>query len=58
MDYNKEYVLKFHVTNGGAVYLTDNDYFFDAKIVIRVDGGIELLKCEIEEKENENVTRN
>ena len=47
------YVLFKHVTDGGAIYLTDNHDFFEAKIVIRLDGGVELICCNIEE-ENEN----
>lgn len=44
-----EYKLFIHKTDGGAVYLTDNDDFFEAKIIIRLGGGAELLRCEIEE---------
>ena len=36
-----------HVTSGGAVYLTDNHSFADANIIIRLDGGAELYKCEV-----------
>lgn len=46
------YVLFTHVTDGGAIYLTDNHSFADAKIVIRIDGGAELLRCEIDNEEN------
>jgi hypothetical protein len=45
-----EYVLFLHVTDGGAKYLVDNDNFALAKIVIRIDGDIELVKCEIGEQ--------
>lgn len=48
----EEYTLFLHVTDGGARYLTDNHNFSEAKIVIRLDGGAELLRCEINE-ENE-----
>lgn len=47
-----EYTLYLHVTDGGAIYLVDNHSFAEAKIVIRLDGGAELLRCEID-KENE-----
>ena len=46
-----EYILFLHITDGGAMYLVDNDNFFEAKIIIRIDGGAELLKCEISEEE-------
>jgi len=36
-----------HTTSGGAIYLTDNHNFSKAKIVIRLDGGAELIRCEI-----------
>jgi hypothetical protein len=49
----EEYVLFLHITGGGAIYLTDNHDFSLAKIVIRIDGGAELLLCEIE-VEDEN----
>jgi hypothetical protein len=45
-----EYKLFLHVTDGGAIYLTDNHNFANAKIIIRIDGGAELIICEIEEK--------
>lgn len=51
----ESYVLFTHVTDGGAIYLTDNHLFADAKIVIRIDGDAELLRCEIDNEENENV---
>ena len=31
-----------HVTDGGAVYLTDNHRFADANIIIRIDGEPEV----------------
>jgi len=37
-----------HVTDGGATYLTDNHSFADADIIIRIDGGAELVKCNTE----------
>jgi hypothetical protein len=40
------YTLFRHITDGGAEYLTDNHMFADAKIVIRLDGGAELVTCE------------
>ena len=45
----EEYTLFLHITDGGAIYLTDNHYFGDAKIIIRIDGGAELLLCDIED---------
>lgn len=39
--------LHRHVTDGGAVYLTDNHSFAKAKIIIRLDGGAELFRCDI-----------
>lgn len=43
-------ILFIHRTDGGAVYLVDNDNFGLATIIIRLDGIVpELLKCEIEE---------
>lgn len=42
-----EYVtLLKHRTSGGAIYLTDNEHFQDANIIIRLDGGAELIKCD------------
>ncbi len=41
-------LLHRHTTDGGAVYLTDNHRFADAKIIIRLDGGAEMLGCKIE----------
>lgn len=40
-----------HVTSGGAVYLTDNHRFADATIIIRLDGGAELVGCKVTEDE-------
>lgn len=51
----ESYVLFTHVTDGGAIYLTDSHLFAYAKIIIRIDGGAELLRCEIDNEENENV---
>jgi hypothetical protein len=34
-----------HTTDGGAVYLQDAPRVGDATIVIRLDGGAELLRC-------------
>ncbi len=34
-----------HVTTGGAVYLTDDHDFAAASVVIRLDGGPELIRC-------------
>ena len=48
MKYGDEIVLFLHITGDGAVYLTDNHNFADAKIIIRVDGGAELMKCNID----------
>ena len=42
-----------HVTDGGAVYLTDNHNFAEAKIIIRLDGGAELVRCDVKEYEDE-----
>lgn len=39
--------LHRHVTTGGAVYLTDNHMFSEAKIVIRLDGKPELSVCKL-----------
>lgn len=33
-----EFELYRHVTSGGAIYLTDNHAFANAKIIIRLDG--------------------
>jgi len=54
----KKIELKIHKTDGGAVYLTDNDMFTNSKIIIRLDGGKpELIRCDmlgnIEDYENE-----
>jgi hypothetical protein len=40
------YTLFRHVTAGGAEYLTDNHMFADATLIIRLDGGAELVSCE------------
>jgi hypothetical protein len=40
------YTLFRHVTAGGAEYLTDNHMFADATLIIRLDGGAELVTCE------------
>jgi len=47
------YVLFPHIKDGGAVYLTDNDTFGLANIIIRIDGGVELLKCDIDSESDE-----
>lgn len=39
-----------HVTDGGATYLTDNHKFKDADIIIRIDGGAELIRCNTDTK--------
>lgn len=46
-----EITMYVHVTSGGAIYLTDNHSFSEANIIIRLDGGAELLRCDIEVKE-------
>lgn len=38
-------ILLTHVTDGGAVYLTDNHNLADAKIIIRLDDGARLERC-------------
>ena len=44
--------LFLHVTDGGAVYLVDNDKFADAKIIIRLDGDEpELIRCYVSPEE-------
>jgi hypothetical protein len=40
-------ILHRHVTSGGAIYLTDNHNFSKATIVIRLDGGAELIRCDV-----------
>ena len=45
-----EITLFTHVTDGGATYLVDNDSFALAKIIIRLDGGPELIRCITEEE--------
>lgn len=45
----QEVKLYRHVTDGGAVYLLDSTTgFANATIIIRLDGGAELVKCDIE----------
>jgi hypothetical protein len=44
--------LFLHITDGGAQYLVDNDNFALAKIIIRLDGGAVLHKCEIDTVSN------
>lgn len=39
-----------HVTDGGATYLTDNHKFANADIIIRIDGGAELIRCNTDTK--------
>ena len=39
----KQIILFKHITDGGAIYLTDNHNFAKATIVIRLDGGAELI---------------
>ena len=46
-DIVEKIVLHRHVTTGGAVYLTDNHMFGEAKIVIRLDGKPELSVCKL-----------
>ena len=46
----KEIKLIRHTTDGGAIYLTDNDDFAKAKLIIRLDGGAELHRCEIKKE--------
>lgn len=45
----EEITLFLHVTDGGAIYYTDNHDFFEATVVIRVDGGLEIIIFDIEE---------
>lgn len=40
-------VLEKHITSGGAIYLTDNNDFKNANIVLRLDGGPELVRCNL-----------
>ncbi len=47
MKHKKEIKLVRHTTSGGAIYLTDNHDFGKAKIIIRLDGGPELIGCKI-----------
>ena len=59
MNDNRERIILFrHGTDGGAVYLTESEPFSESRIIIRLDGGAELMKCEVplsepEEKEIE-----
>lgn len=46
----EEYTLFLHVTDGGAMYLVDNHNFALANIIIRLDGWVELIRCEINEE--------
>ena len=41
----KKITLICHITDGGAVYLTENHDFSKTKLVIRLDGGAELVRC-------------
>lgn len=43
-------VLKQHITDGGAIYWHDNK-LQDAKLIIRLDGGMEVLRCNLRGKE-------
>ena len=45
----EEITLFLHVTDGGAVYYTDNHDFFEATVVIRVDDGLEIVCFDTEE---------
>lgn len=48
--FDKETVVLFqHKTSGGAVYLTDDHKFADASVMIRLDGGAELMRCDVKE---------
>lgn len=47
------WVLHVHKTDGGAIYLTDSHDFYEAKIIIRLDGGAEIIRCNVEIKEGE-----
>ena len=42
--------LLTHITDGGAVYLTDDHNFRNATIIIRLDGGEELIRCVTEDE--------
>jgi len=48
----KKITLFEHITTGGAIYLTDNHDFSKATVVIRLDGGAELIRCEIKAAKN------
>lgn len=57
MKYGDEIVLFVHITDGGAIYLTDNHNLFEAKIIIRLDtdDGADLVRCDIDsESKDEN----
>lgn len=45
----EEVTLFLHVTGGGAIYYTDNHDFFEATVVIRVDGGLEIIRFDTED---------
>jgi hypothetical protein len=48
MDWMGEIVLFRHVTDGGAVYLTDNHNFAQANVIVRLDGDQpELVDCRV-----------
>lgn len=47
MKNTEKIILVKHVTDGGAIYFTDNHNFAKAKVIIRIDGGLELLKFEV-----------
>jgi hypothetical protein len=50
MKYGDEIVLFVHITDSGAIYLTDSHNLFEAKIIIRLDtdNGADLVRCDIE----------
>jgi len=41
-----EITLFKHKTDGGAIYITDNHDFSKATVVIRLDGGVEVITLE------------
>ena len=45
----KGITLLTHITAGGVVYLTDDHNFRYAKIIIRLDGGEDLIRCVTED---------
>lgn len=49
----EEITLYLHVTDGGAVYYTDNHDFFESTVLIRVDGGLEILRFDMESRGGE-----